>query len=163
MIAKFIDLEESIILNKNTSLKDFVYSTVSERNLIATILKDIADEENFFSMNLTDGKPGEWCIMEEEEYSFLLISFSDEVNSREIVNKIYVFSFPKGKPKEKTFAACEKTFQFFDTVLSKEKDKAKKAAQFVRKIMHSPDILRGNYRVAKRKLEELSKKAYSWD
>ena len=163
MIAKFIDLDESIILNKNTSLKDFVYSTVSERNLFATILKDIVDEENFFSLNLTDGKPGEWCVMEEEEYSFLFVSFSDKMNHRETVNKIYVFRFPKGKSKEKTFAACEETFQFFNTVLSDEKEKAKKAAQFIRKLMHSSVVMHGSRKDAVWKMEELSKKAYTWD
>ena len=72
MIARFTDLDERLVVNKNTTLKDFVCSKFSEKMLDKTILKDIVYERHAISMNLTDGKPGDWCILKQEDFSYIV-------------------------------------------------------------------------------------------
>ena len=158
MIARFSDLQEKLILNRNTSLKDFVYSTFKRDTLGKVSLKNIVDKEGDYSSDLTDGKPGDWLVLERKGDLYLWVSCSEDVNGDEFVNDIIVYRFTENG----NFLARHATYGFFDAV-SKGGKAARNAAKFVRKLMRSSVLLNGNNQEAHRMMQRESDISHSWE
>ena len=163
MIAKFIDMNESILLKKNTTLKNFVDSTFSDHVVCNSTLKYIADSASWASSDLSDGKPGEWCIMDGENgHKYLFISYRQSTKENGItkyMNMISIFDFLD----DGSAVFHNAGFGFPSMVSKKDKEKAIRAAMFVRKLMHSPEVLGGKFEAAKKKMDKESKYFHDWD
>ena len=161
MIAKFTNLNEALVVSKNTSLKKFVYSTFSEKLLNDSILKNIVDGRSGYSVNLTDDKPGDWCIMQTEDYKYIVVSCSKQVYSistfQEYANQIVISRFTE----DKRILGCCASFSFEEFVC-KDTIYAEASAKFMRKLMHSSQVLGGDYRTAHRLFQRESQKSHSW-
>ena len=158
MIARFMN--EALVINKNTSLKKFIYSNFSKKVLSDTVVKTVVEGEYNYSMNLTDGKPGNWCVMDWRGDSYLFVSCSYEYthNKQEFRNSIIVSRFSE----EKDAFPWISNYFFTDSVILGT-EKAKNAAMFIRKLMHSPKVMSGNYAKADRMIQKESKIQHSWE
>ena len=154
MIARFSDLTESVIVQKNDrSLESFLDKNLpeKEKKKETSYLRYILDGMHGYSRNLSDGKPGLWCSMQQEVKKGLISTnlfvafswkFRASTSDPEVITN-YIFHF-RIVPMTGYFETVGK-YGFFDPVGTEETEKNKISSEFVRKVMKSSKLGRNNF------------------
>ena len=162
MIAKFLVESKSIIM-KNSSFKDFVRHTFSNKTIKETnTLDELLNDTGYRFLELTDGKPGEWCVVEDPELGertkMLIVSFSEKGLVTGLMrNYIGIFRF---MPEDGYLISFE-LFDFSKSVYEDDEEKQKIAAQYTRNLMRDPAVQRGG-KSAEQRLEKASTAYHRW-
>ena len=131
MIARFLDLDEAVLLRKNDSLKKFLKDTVDEKN--QSVISHFLNGTKF-SFSMPDGKPGDWFVFNSGRNSYLVFSVSvrTHVNGDNAYSPvIYIFHL---LPEEKNI----RPYQYigFDTAIpDTDKEKVRIGSAFIRNLM----------------------------
>ena len=163
MIAKFLDLKESVIVQKNdNSLENFLEKnlTEKEKKKDSSYLRYLLDGVHGYSRNLSDGKPGLWCSMQgtgKDISTYLFVAFSWKFRastSDPYVITNYIFEFRI--IKERNYFETVGKFAFHDPVGVEETERNKISSEFVRRAMRSSKLGHNSF------LEAISKKNRQW-
>ena len=167
MIARFSDLNESVIVQGNNKLQDFLKKnypkTIKMRSINTSYLYYILNGVSGCRSVLADGKPGLWFVVQERANNdarmsdALYVAYSKthkSIPGEKVRNHIQRFWFYP----EFDSVSDEICFPFGDWIFVEETEKCRISSDFIRKVMH----LAPKKGSVKPFLEKLSLKTWNW-